>query len=108
MERTEIEYIEYYQQTGYTSEYQLKNENLIDVKSKREYTSNAVFIVAEHRFEGISNPSDMSILYIIETDDGSKGRVLVPYGAANSTSLAEFFTKIPKEHCSNKAAIQKK
>lgn len=105
MEKSEKFYINQYQQKGYTSDYQIKNNNLIDLKSKNEYTPNAVFIVAEHRFEGMSNPSDMSILYVIETNNNSKGTVLVPYGPANVTSLAEFFTKVPKENCSNKVNI---
>lgn len=105
MEKSEKYYINQYQQKGYVSDYQIKNDNLIDLKSKNEYAPNAVFIVAEHRFEGMSNPSDMSILYVIETNNGSKGTVLVPYGPANITSLAEFFAKVPKEHCSNKVNI---
>lgn len=47
----------------------------------------------------------MSILYVIETNNASKGTVLVPYGSAKVTSLAEFFAKVPKEHCSNKVNI---
>lgn len=105
MEKSEKYYIKQYQEKGYTSNYQIKNEKLIDLKSKNKYTPNTVYIVAEHRFEGISNPSDMSILYVIETKNGSKGTVLVPYGSANITPLAEFFTSIPKKNCSNKVNI---
>lgn len=105
MERSEIDYIKQYQQKGYTSDYQINNENLIDLETKNEYTPNDIFIVATHRFEGMSNPSDMSILYVIETNNASKGTVLVPYGSAKVTPLAEFFAKVPKEHCSNKVNI---
>ena len=108
MKKSEKYYITQYQQKGYVSDYQMKNEHLIDLKSKKEYKPKDIFVVAEHRFEGMSNPSDMSILYVIETKNGSKGTVLVPYGAANVTSLAEFFAMIPKENCSNKININNK
>ena len=104
MNKSEKYYIKQYQQKGYVTDYQMINENLIDLKSKKEYKPEDIFIVAEHRFEGMSNPSDMSILYVIEAKNNSRGTVLVPYGAA-TTSLAEFFAMIPKENCSNKVNI---
>ena len=105
MNKSEKYYIKQYQQKGYVTDYQIRGENLIDLKSKKEYKPEDIFIVAEHRFEGMSNPSDMSILYVIEDKNNSRGTVLVPYGAANTTSLAEFFAMIPKENCSNKVNI---
>jgi hypothetical protein len=54
----------------------------------------------------MSNPSDMSILYVIETKNGSKGTVLAGYGPSNDSRMAEFFTEIPKSQCSNKANIE--
>lgn len=105
MNKSEKYYIKQYQQKGYVTDYQIRNKDLIDLKSKKEYKPEDIFIVAEHRFEGMSNPSDMSILYVIEAKNNSRGTVLVPYGAANATSLAEFFAMIPKENCSNKVNI---
>jgi hypothetical protein len=78
---------------------------LVDASSKIDYSPREVFIVAEHRFEGISNPSDMSILYVIETQEGSKGTVLANYSPASTTSMAEFFNSIPKDNISDKATI---
>jgi len=46
----------------------------------------------------MSNPSDMSILYIIETKDGNKGTVLANYSPSSATEIAEFFNAIPKEN----------
>lgn len=105
MKKSEKKYIKIYQQKGYISSYQIQNKNLIDLNSKKEYKPKDIFIVAEHRFEGMSNPSDMSILYVIETKNNSKGTALVAYGAANITPLAEFLAKVPKENCSNKEDV---
>ncbi|MDY7396631.1 hypothetical protein UMM65_15380 [Aureibaculum sp. 2210JD6-5] len=106
MEKNERDYIDQYQEKGYTADYQVRNGNLIDLKTKRKFQPDDVFIVAEHRFEGMSNPSDMSILYVIETDNGSsKGTVLAGYGPASDGELAEFFKKVPKSQFSNKYNI---
>ncbi len=37
-------------------------------------------IVEYHRFEGMSNPDDNSVVYAIESDDGKKGLLVDAYG----------------------------
>tara|TARA_R110002049_G_scaffold70687_1_gene182557 strand:+ start:83295 stop:83621 length:327 start_codon:yes stop_codon:yes gene_type:complete len=101
MEKSERDYIEAYQKKGYDCEFRMVKGSLIELKTKRTYRPKDINIVAEHRFEGMSNPSDMSILYIIETNDHSKGNVLAGYGPSNNSELTEFFAKIPIEQCSN-------
>ncbi|WP_246124816.1 hypothetical protein [Algibacter pacificus] len=108
MKKSEKYYIDQYQSKGYTSSFQVKDEKLIDLNSKKGFSPNAISIVAEHRFEGMTNPSDMSILYVIEAGNHSKGTVLVPYGPANVTAVAEFFTKVPKAQSSNAENINNK
>ena len=96
--KSEKEYITKYQKLGYTSNYRAQNNKLIDLESKKSYTPDAIFIIKEFRFEGMSNPSDMSILYIIETSDAGKGTVLANYSPSSDTETAEFFNSIPKEN----------
>ncbi len=40
----------------------------------------------------------MSILYVIETEDGKKGLVTASYGIDSDTDLDSFFRKIPAEN----------
>jgi len=96
--KSEQEYIQKYQEMGYTSNYTLKNNKLVDLQTKKEFLPNEIFIIKELRFEGMSNPSDMSILYIIETPDGGKGTVLANYSPSSAIELAGFFANIPKEN----------
>lgn len=103
--KSEKDYIEIYQEKGYTNNYRIVDTLLVDLKSKVKYSPKDVYIVAEHRFEGTSNPSDMSILYLIETKDKSKGTVLANYSPASDTVMAEFFNAVPKENMSQKANI---
>lgn len=71
---------------------------MVDVETKKEYTHKEIFIEKEFRFEGMSNPDDMSILYILKTKDESKGTVLANYSPSASSEMAEFFAAIPKEN----------
>lgn len=97
-ERSELDLIKKYQNRGYTSNFRCENGLLIELDSKREYRPNQITILREHRFEGMSNPSDMSILYVIETNDKLKGLVTSSYGANSDTNVGEFFNEIPKKN----------
>ncbi|WP_427873295.1 hypothetical protein [Flavobacterium sp. MMS24-S5] len=77
----ETDNIKRYQEEGYMVNYLFENDHLIDSESKVAYKPEDIFIVAHHRYEGMSDPDDMSILYIIETKDGGKGTHLLGYGS---------------------------
>tara|TARA_R110002012_G_scaffold263456_1_gene446269 strand:+ start:101503 stop:101817 length:315 start_codon:yes stop_codon:yes gene_type:complete len=96
--KSEKAYIEKYQNLGYTANYRVIDSHLIDLQTKKKYAPKEVYIEEEFRFEGMSNPADMSILYIVHTKDKSKGTVLANYSPASDTALAEFFAAIPKEN----------
>ncbi|GGW34623.1 hypothetical protein [Arenibacter certesii] len=90
--------IERYEKEGYTSVYSIINNQLMDMDTKKSYTPNDIQIIAEHRFEGMSNPSDMSLLYVVDTQDNSKGTILVNYNPSESSKMADFFQQVPKEN----------
>lgn len=96
--KSEKEYIDKYQKLGYTSNYLIKDSKLVDTETKKEYKPEDIYIIKEYRFEGMSNPDDMSILYIIESKDDNKGTVLANYSPSSETETAEFFAYIPKEN----------
>ncbi|SFW40355.1 hypothetical protein [Cellulophaga fucicola] len=96
--KSERKNIEKYQDKGYKSNYNVKDDSLLDVATKKKYKPEEVTVVKEYRYEGMSNPSDMSILYIIETADNNKGTALIGYGPSGDINAAEFFKAIPKEN----------
>jgi hypothetical protein len=56
-------------------------------------------IVEHHRFEGASDPEDMSVVYAIESDDGVRGIVVDAFGVYADPALAAFLKGIKKrEH----------
>jgi len=99
--KNELEIIKKYQDEGYTESYRVEEGMLLENTSKRKYASNEIHIVAQHRFEGMSNPDDMSILYVIKTKDDSKGTFLASYGVSSNTEVGVFFNEIPEEHITN-------
>lgn len=94
----ETDYIRQYQKIGYTDSYRLKGNRLVGLQSKKNYFPKDITIVKEHRYEGMSNPSDMSILYVLETSDGNKGTLLTAYGPNANVDLHELLQSIPEEN----------
>lgn len=95
--KNEKNYIEEYQKKGYTHSYRFKKGLLVDVDSKKEYEPKDIFIVAEHRYEGMSNPSDLSILYVLETKEDKKGTYLMGYGPTANLEAADFFKEVQRK-----------
>lgn len=60
------------------------------------YKPSDLKIVEEHRFEGESDPGDMTILYAVESDNGLKGTVVTPYGTYED-ELAEFMIGVEEK-----------
>ena len=105
--KNEKDYIRVYEEKGYVSNFHFKNGWLVNSKTKNEYAPEDIFIVAENRYEGMSNPSDMSILYVIETNKDEKGTFLLAYGPTADYDTAEFFKNIPEKNISDKENINK-
>jgi hypothetical protein len=59
-----------------------------------------IVIKKVHRFEGESNPEDMSVLYEIETNSGIKGMFLDAfgtYGDYDAQGVTKFFREVKRE-----------
>ena len=94
----ELNYIRRYEAIGFTDQFRIVEDQLENLESKNRYFPKDITIVKEHRYEGMSNPSDMSILYVIKTNDGSKGTILASYGGNADNTLNEFMNMVPEEN----------
>ncbi|RXJ44346.1 hypothetical protein [Gelidibacter gilvus] len=101
----ELDYIKRYEAMGYTDQYRIVEDLLENLNSKKRYAPEEVLLMKEHRYEGMSNPSDMSLLYVIKTKDGSQGTMLASYGANADNSIHEFMNSIPEENVSDEEMI---
>lgn len=79
---------------GFASSLTIHNSNQAELNNKM-YSANELKVVEYHRFEGMSNPADSSIIYAIETKDSDeKGVLIQSYGAKTSYDQADFIKKV--------------
>tara|TARA_R110002049_G_scaffold151160_1_gene314716 strand:- start:31732 stop:32088 length:357 start_codon:yes stop_codon:yes gene_type:complete len=101
----ELDFLKLYTDKGFTENFRVENDKLIASIKDSEYSPEQVNIVAEHRYEGMSNPSDQSILYVIKTVDDCKGTIINSYGPTANLEIHEFIESIPEENKSHDKSI---
>ena len=79
---------------GFTEDYQVTISGLKALSTGKVYQPEEVKIVDFHRFEGSSDPGDESILYGIETNDGSKGTLVDAFGPSSDVKVTAFIQKV--------------
>ncbi len=75
------EAVEYYQSEGYTVDFDLVEDGVHSKDLKKDWKAGELEVVEFHRFEGMTNPGDNTILYVLKCQDGSKGLLVDAYGA---------------------------
>lgn len=78
---TVTEAVEALQAQGYTIDFDLVEDGVHSKGLKKLWKAGEIEVKEFYRFEGISNPADNMILYVLECTDGSKGLLLDAYGA---------------------------
>lgn len=80
---------------GYTEQFRVEKKVLQSLTDKKKkYKAKDVKAVNFFRFEGASNPDDMSILYAIETVDGTKGTLVDAYGVYSDDDTGVFMQDV--------------
>ncbi len=97
----ENKYIRTYQAKGYTAEFIVNKNKLVDISDLKEFTAQEVYIVAKYLFESIHNPEYIVTLYIIKTTNRSKGTFLFKNDTAQDSEVLNFFNDIPEGNISN-------
>ena len=75
---------------GFNENFRMENNQLVLDGPKRTYKPENIKIIDEYRFEGNTDPDDMSILYVVETNMGDKGLVVNGYGISADPDLDAF------------------
>ncbi|MGO4920737.1 phosphoribosylpyrophosphate synthetase [Maribacter spongiicola] len=68
------------QEEGYTEDFNLCDAGVENKSKKNIHNAKELKVVKFYRFEGMSNPDDNTILYVIETSTGEKGLLVDAYG----------------------------
>ncbi|MCR9226998.1 MAG: phosphoribosylpyrophosphate synthetase [Flavobacteriaceae bacterium] len=79
---------------GYEEDFEADETCIKALYSKKEYQPENLMIISTYRFEGMTNPSDQSTVFAIEAKDGTKGTLVMPYGASTGQNEA-LIQKIP-------------
>jgi hypothetical protein len=79
---------------GYTCDFNLDDTKITDKKADSTYLPNDFNIDKVYRFEGMTNPSDSSILYAITTSNNRKGLLVDGYGVTGGQVSKELRDKL--------------
>lgn len=82
------------QKRGYTFDFNLKGDSLLDTEHDKNYGPDTFKVVEVYRFEGMTNPGDASVVYAIETHDGIKGVLIDAYGVYADSLSREMVDKL--------------
>ena len=88
------EAIEALKKKGYTTNFRVNENGLLEENREKTFDASEVKLNEFHRFEGMTDPGDSTILYALETSSGFKGTLVDSYGADASELTTEFMKKI--------------
>ena len=81
---------------GFTEHFALVGGRLRGLGSRQTFRPDQVKISEFRRFEGISDPDDMSILYAIETEDGLRGTLVDAFGVYADPEVGAFVRELSR------------
>jgi len=90
--------VEALQKEGYTTDFNLVEKGIECKAYRTQWEAGELEVVKFYRFEGITDPGDSTILYVIETKDGTKGLLVDTYGAASGQVSSEMIQKLNMHH----------
>ena len=79
---------------GFTEHFAVRGNRLVGLESGLVFAANEVVIRRAERFEGVSDPDDMSIVYAIESDSGIRGTLTDAFGVYSNPVVSFFVNKV--------------
>jgi len=79
---------------GYKENFKATAKGLVSMETSRGYQPEQIKVVDFYRFEGITDPADMAVLYVIETSDGAKGTLVDAYGTYSDPEVGKIMTEV--------------
>jgi hypothetical protein len=81
--------------SGFVEHFGVSDGALRSFDSGRRFSAAELVIREYHRFEGVSDPDDMSIVYGIETRGGVRGTLVDAYGTYADAEVSAFLQGVP-------------
>jgi hypothetical protein len=79
---------------GYSENFEFLNKAFRALNTGRTFCAEDLSIREHYRFEGESDPDDQSVVYAIETRDGTRGVLTDAYGVYANPELSEFLKDV--------------
>lgn len=81
---------------GYDKDFSVTDEGMKCLQTDKFYAPQEVDVVNFFRFEGVSDPADMAVLYVIETADGTKGTLIDAFGTYSDPNVNNYMLEVDK------------
>jgi hypothetical protein len=83
---------------GFTIDFKAAEDGIMALQLEKLYKPSDIKLVNFYRFEGASDPADNSILYAIETHDGTLGTLVDAYGPYADARVDKFMKEVETLH----------
>ena len=87
--------IERLEREGFTAHFGVVGDRLRAFDSGKTFGADEVVIAEYCRFEGVSDPDDMSIVYAIESRNGTRGSLVDAFGVYAEPRVSAFLKGVP-------------
>lgn len=93
---TLIDDIKTARKAGFTIEFAYRDNRIFCRNTNKSYGHEDCLLLEHCRHEGMNDPGDASILFLIQCKDGSKGYLSSAYGVYADTDLIDFVLSLRK------------
>jgi hypothetical protein len=94
--RSEKDLIDRLEREGFTEHFTVHDGALKSAERGDSFAPGDVVIREFARYEGVSDPDDMSVIYAIETRDGRRGTLTDGFGVYASPAVSAFVESVEK------------
>jgi hypothetical protein len=81
---------------GFTDQFRISGDRLRSIQSGKLYAPGDLRLVDFHRFEGVSDPDDMAIVYALETRGGVRGTLTDAFGVYAEPGVGAFMEQVKR------------
>ncbi len=81
--------------SGFVEHFGVRGDELRSFDSGQRFSAHQVVVREYHRFEGVSDPDDMAIVYAIEGEGGVRGTLVDAFGAYSDPTVSAFLAGVP-------------
>ena len=79
---------------GFTEHFGVRGDQLRGLEGGKTFGPGDVTIREYERFEGVSDPDDMAILYAIESSSGTRGTLVDAFGVYSDPGISAYLGRV--------------